>query len=135
MFPYLRKTTSQLTFRLIDDDIHTSKYARYLGILLHEQHSYKNHLNFLERKISRSTGIISRLIYYLPKKALVTLYFSLVHVDLIYGLPIWASTYKTYLDPLKRLQNKAIRIISRILFREIISPQHYNLKILKLEDL
>ena len=52
-----------------------------------------------------------------------------------YALPLWGATYKSYLIKLKRLQNKALRIISKIKIRGRITPQYYKYEILKLEDL
>ena len=46
-----------------------------------------------------------------------------------------ASTYSTYLTKLKRLQNKALRIISEMSIRDRITPQYHQFEILKLEDL
>ena len=44
---------------------------------------------------------------------------------------MWASTYLT---KLKRLQNKALRIISNTSIRDGITPQYHQFEILKLED-
>ena len=54
-----------------------------------------------------------------------------------YALPLWpwGATYKSYLIKLKRLQNKALRFISKTKIRGRITPQYYNYEILKLEDL
>ena len=40
---------------------------------------------------------MANLSYYLPPNALLTLYHSLVHVHLIYALPVWAATFPTHL--------------------------------------
>ena len=63
------------------------------------------------------------------------LYYSFVHAHLLYALPIWASTYPTYLKRLQVLQNMAIRIISGIQPRESITKHYFSLKILKIEEL
>ena len=43
--------------------------------------------------------------------------------------------HKSYLIKLKRLQNKALRIISKTKIRGRITPQYFKYEILKLEDL
>ena len=58
-----------------------------------------------------------------------------VHTHLHYALPLWGATYKSYLIKLKRLQNRALRIISKTKIRGKITPQFYKCEILKLEDL
>jgi len=47
------------------------------------------------------------------------------------AMPLRASTHKTYLLELQRLQNKALRIITKTLklIRDSISPQYFKLKI------
>ena len=55
--------------------------------------------------------------------------------SLHYALPLWGATHKSYLMKLKRLQNKALRIISKTKIRGKIMPQYYKYEILKLEDL
>ena len=58
-----------------------------------------------------------------------------MQTHLHYALPLWGATYKSYLIKLKRLQNKALRIISKTKIRGRITPQYYKYEILKLEDL
>ena len=45
-----------------------------------------------------------------------TLYYLLIHSHFNYGLVVWRSTYPTYLNKLKLLQNKAIRIVTSSLW-------------------
>ena len=85
--------------------------------------------------MSRSVGIMAKLSYHLPPNALLTLYHSLVHVLFIHALPVWATTFPTYLIKLKRLQNKAIRIITKTSPKDGISLHYCRLQILKLDDL
>ena len=50
-------------------------------------------------------------------------------------MPIWASTYNTYLNKLEKLQNKALRIIFKTPLRDPITPLYRRSGILKLNDL
>ena len=70
----------------------------------------------------------------MPRSVLRMLYYSFVHAHLLYALPIWASTYPTYLKRLQVLQNMVIRIISGIQPRESITKHYFDLKILKLKN-
>ena len=40
------------------------------------------------------------------------LYYALIHSHFNYGFAVWGSTYPTYLNKLKLLENKAIRIVT-----------------------
>ena len=136
--PFSRKPCPfDLSLTLNNVNIETPKVTKYLGILIDDNLSFKSHIHYLEPKLSRSVGVISRLRYFLPSSALINLYYSLIHSHLLYGLPVWASTYKTYLGltKIRVLQNKAISIISETPYKERISPNYYELQILKLDDL
>ena len=111
--PFLHIPNPPLNLTFNDEVIQTSEMAKYLGIVFDNKLSFKNHIMFLEKKGARSVGIIAKLSYYLPSKSLLTLYYSLVHTNLLYAPMIWASTCQTYLLKLKRLQNKVIRIIAK----------------------
>ena len=50
-------------------------------------------------------GIIAKVSHCLPFNTLITPYHALVHLQLLYALPIWAFPYKTYLNKLEKLQS------------------------------
>ena len=71
----------------------------------------EEYIKILEVKIARSVGILNKLKYFLPSSALLKLYCALIHAHFNYGLAVWESTYPTYHNKLKLLQNKVIRIV------------------------
>ena len=107
---------------LNDVEIQLSHTAKYLGIIVDDRLSFKTHIDFLVTKISRSVGIMIKLRLYLPIETLTTLYYALVHSHILYGLPVWAATYNTYLNKLRKLQNKAIRTITKSNIKNRITP-------------
>ena len=132
--PFSRKPCPfdlSLTLNMVNIEI--PKVTKYLEILIDDNLSFKSHIHYLESKLSRSVGVISRLRYFLPSSTLINLYYSLIHSHLLYGLPVWASTYKTYLTKIRVLQNKAISIISETPYKERVSFYYYKLQILKLD--
>ena len=75
---------------------------KFLGILIDEYLSFDAHCDALCTKLARSNLIISRVKNFLPLVTLKTLYFSLVHSHLLYGLPIYScTTQKTLTKYLK----------------------------------
>ena len=124
-----------ISFTLNHTIIHPTSTARYLEVLLDDKLKFDTHLTFLESKLYRSVGIISRLSQYLPTKTLLALYYSLVHTHLLHALPIWASTYDTYLIEIQRLQNKAIRILTKCRVSDRITSRFHDLRILKVNDM
>ena len=100
--PFIYRSSPSLPLNLCNNIVNITNTAKYLGILIDNQLSFKSHINFLEKKLSRSVGIMAKLSYHLPPYTLLTLYHSLVHVHLISALPVWATTFPTYLIKLKR---------------------------------
>ena len=93
-----RKSSPNYSCFLNDDQIDASHYAKYLAIILDDRLSFQAHIEFLiGTKTSRSVGIMPKLSYYLPTETLFTLYYALIHSHILYGLPVWASTFNTYL--------------------------------------
>ena len=60
------------------------------------------------------------------------LYYALVHPHLTYGILIWGSTYKSYLNTLQLLQNKAMRAITKKRSSDRITPIYRRLQVMKL---
>ena len=93
--PFAHKPSPFLSLNLCNYIVNITNTAKYLGILIDDQFSFKSHIYFLEKKLSRSLSIMAKLSYDLPPNALLTLYHSLVHVHLIYALLVWATTFPT----------------------------------------
>ena len=106
---FLDKSRLPLSLNLCNNIVNITNTAKYLGRLIDgDQLSCKSHINFIEKNLSRSLGIMHGLSYRLAHNALQILYFSLAHVHLIYALPVWTITFPTCSIKLKRLQIKVI---------------------------
>ena len=84
--------------------------------------NWKHHVDCIVKKIRRSTGILSKLRYYVGLDILLSLYYALIYPFLTYGIIIWGNTYKTTLQPILILQKRAMRLISFSSFDEHSSP-------------
>ena len=127
------KSSTDFTFN--DQIVQPSTSAKYSDITIDYKLSFKQHIILLENRVARSVGIIAKVSYYLPFNTLIALYHALVHSQLLYALPICTSTYKTYLNKLEKLQNKALRIVFKTPSRDPITPLYRRSGILKLNDL
>ena len=78
---------------------------------------------------------MSKIKYILPRSAKLKLYYSLVHQHLLYGLPVWGSTFPSNQSKLCTYQNKAVKIIGGGKFKDHATPYYHQLNILKLPDL
>ena len=130
--PKLNLPRPEVNFIYNTSSISLCDSAKYLGVTIDSTLNFKPHIIALEKRVSRSVGTLSKLRFLFPSSTLLLLYYALVHPHLVYGLPIWGSTFETYLSKLQTLQNKAIRIITN---SDLRTPKHRNLKILKITEL
>ena len=85
---------------------------KFLGIIIHENLSWKPHISVVCDKVSTVIGVLWKARRYLPLDTLKTLYYALFLPYSNYYTLIWAFTYASYLEPLYVLQKKAIHIIT-----------------------
>ena len=93
------------------------------------------HIQNLEKKLSRSVGILAKVKPFLNSKTLLQLYYAIFHSHLKYGILAWSSTYKTFFKKLSILQNKSVKIIGGGSYYDRATPFYAKLDILKLADL
>ena len=88
-----------------DKEIERVESIKFLGVLLDEHLSWKEHIRYTENKIAKNIGLLYRA------KPL-TLYYSYIHTYLNYANLILASTNRTNLKKLLSQQKHAIRIVN-----------------------
>ena len=109
--------------------------CKYLGVVLDNKLNFKHQINLIGNKLATAIGILRKLRYFLPSSTLLLLYHALVQPHILYALPLWGSSFPSYLNKMQRLQNKAIRVIAKAKFRDSVTPLYYKLKILKISEL
>ena len=62
-------------------------------------------------KLSRNTGVISKLRHYLPVKQLTQIYYNLIFPYISYAIVAWGSTSKSNLHKIQTKQNHVIRLM------------------------
>ena len=96
--------------------------------------TWKHHIAELCKKLSRAVGLLYKIKNLSTKFVLRSLYFSIFHSHLTYGLPVWGNAAQFYLDKISALQKRAIRAIN---FADYLAPSEPLLKksgILRLSD-
>ena len=84
---------------------------KFLGVLLDENITWKNHICSVEKKLAKNIGLLYRAKYFLDESSLKTVYFSYIHSYLNYANIAWASTYQTKLKTVHYHQKHAVRIV------------------------
>jgi hypothetical protein len=109
--------------------------TKFLGVILDNGLTWKQHILYISKKVSKSVGILSRARKFLNKKTLTQLYFSFLYPYLTYCNIIWGNAPDYILWPIFRAQKRAIRIINNIGYRNSTRNAFKELRILRLPDI
>ena len=106
-----QKDISHVTIEpsLNEDKIERVDNFNFVGVVIDKHISWKYHAEMLSSKISKYCGVLSPLKNYLPLFILRTMYFSMVHSHLKFGLFAWGF----YSSRVIKLQKRCVRIITR----------------------
>lgn len=85
--------------------------TKFLGVIIDEKLTFREHTQYLKGKVSRGLGIMYKAKRYLNKETYMTLYYSYIYPYFHYCIAVWGNTCDSYIDPLLKLQKRAIRII------------------------
>ena len=129
------KFTLDTDFIIDNVKIDMVEKTKFLGVMIDSYLNFNSHIMYIKGKIARGVGILNKCKKYLNESTLVTLYYSFVYPYFNYCNCIWGNTYQTYLDPLVKLQKRAIRIISLAKGRAHTEPLFHRLCILNLSKL
>ena len=129
------KPYKSLNLKIDGVNIQEVSTVKYLGVTFDSNLTWKNHVNELCLKLSKTVGIFSKSRYYVNVDILIMLYYSLIYPFLSYGIQVWGLTFPTYLKPGTTLQKRFVRIMT---FSDPIShsePLLKSLRLLKFSDM
>ena len=100
-----------ITIKYKDVQLENMDNMKYLGIVLHSQLLWNEHIRHVRNKLCRSIGCIRSIKHLLPRKILVNLDYSLILPHIDYCCTAWGSCSKTNWNIIQRLQNKYARLV------------------------
>ena len=86
-------------------------HIKYLGVVIDSSLTWNYNISYVCAKLSRNTGVISRLRHYLPLKHRTQIYYNLIYPYISYAIVAWSSTSKTNLQKIQTKQNHVIRLM------------------------
>ena len=87
--------------------------TKFLGVTIDSHLSWDNHIHNICNSVSRATGILYKLRYFLDDKTLFMLYNALILPHLNYCNIVWGNSATTKLNSILLLQKRAIRVCTR----------------------
>ena len=99
-------------FRIGSEDVRLVSDVKYLRVQVDQELKWTNHLTTVTKKISRGIGILRCAKQYLPPATIETMYRSLVEPYFRYCCPVWGNAGVSIIGKLKKLQNRAAKLIT-----------------------
>ena len=109
--------------------------TKFLGVVIDPYLNFHDHIAYLRGKIARSLGLLYRGRKFFNEKTLLTLYNVFIYPYYMYCNEVWGNTYQSYLDPLIKIQKRAIRVIASEKRLSHTEPLFKKLKLLKLKEI
>jgi len=111
-----RKRDGQINIKIPTDynseiSIERKNCIKYLGVMIDDSISWKQHISFVCSRISRNTGIIAKLRHFLSVNQLKQIYYNLIYPYLSYAIMAWGSAYTSHITKIQSKQNHIIRLI------------------------
>ena len=94
------------------DTIYLVKQSAYCSMSLDENLTFKDHVNKVTSKISKSVDVMRRLHCQLPANVLIKLYYSLVYSHLTYALLAWGRSWSTNAAKIEWTHRRACKLIT-----------------------
>ena len=109
----LHQTRGNLPITLGDNQIKRVKVTKSLGLMIDETLTWDEQVTLITKKVNKGLNVIRRLRDFFDIKILTTVYQTLVQPYFDYCSQVWGGFGTTLCDKLQRLQNRAVRIITK----------------------
>ena len=84
---------------------------KYLGLHLDGSLKFREHIDYVTKKLNKFCGLIYRVRHMYPRKCLLMFYNSFVKSIICYGLIVYGSATKTNLKKIENAQRRILRAI------------------------
>ena len=84
---------------------------KYLGIYIDKNLTFRDHVDFVVKKLNKFCGLMYRVRHFYPRRCLLMFYDSFAKSVITYGLLVYVNTSKQNLEKIDRVQRKIIRAI------------------------
>jgi len=85
------------TLQLCNNDFKPVSCFKYLGVYVDDQLNWKNHIEYVHKKLLKFVSIFYKLRHKVNPQILQSVYFSFIHPHLLYGIEVYAKTKKSFL--------------------------------------
>ena len=129
-----KRFNETINLRINQKTIKESSKIKYLGVILERNLSFASHISELCKKLSTAVGMLYKMKNLCSASTLKTIYHSLFHSHMSYGILIWGLAKTSLTQKVFCLQKKAIRIIEKAEYQAHTDPIFKRQNILKSAD-
>ena len=108
-------------------------HANYLGVIIDNKLKWNFHIDSINLKLSKGTGLLAKIRHFVPSDVLRSLYFSFINPYIDYNLLNWGMAPITNIDLVNKKLKKIVRIISFKDSDTLCTPLYKKLNILPLD--
>ena len=123
---------TEVTLKINNDFLKQVLFIKFLGVIIDQNLTWKNHISSVLQSVMKSTGLIAKLRHFTNKNNLKLIYYALAYPYLTYGNLVWGNTYPTRLQKLMNVQKKIVRLICFKSYTDHSEPLFLDLKILNI---
>ena len=114
--------------------IHREHKVKYLGLIIDETLSWKNHVDYIITSLSKYDGIFTKIKQFVPKKYKSTIYKAYLSSKISYGIEIYGSLCVTLSKRLQIVLSKLLKIVFFMSPFHGTNQLHNELEILQVKD-
>lgn len=111
-------------------DIEQENNVKFLGIIIDNKMSWKQHINELSGRLSKSIFMLRKIVNIVDVNVARIAYFAIFHSYINYGIVLWGLSTDT--NRIFILQKRAIRLLAKVKMGTHCRPLFQKLKILTL---
>ena len=126
---------SQFQSTVNNSTMERTECIRYLGEMIDEKLTWKNHVEKLHTKLSKICDLIFTLRHYIPLATCKLVYYGMFQSVILYSLINWGKINATNRRKLEVLQNKFVRASLFSLWNTSTKLLYHQFHSLKLKDI
>lgn len=109
----MHATQNVISISINNREINRVNVTKSLGMYIDSHLSWSEHIDKIAKKVSSAIGALKRVRPFISRKTAVQLYFALIQPHFDYCCSVWDGLGDTLATKLQKLQNRAVRVITR----------------------
>lgn len=94
--------------------IREANQTKFLGVIINKHLYCHYHIQIIHSEIAKLCGLISLTRNHFNRGALMSLYYTLVYLNITYRLTVWDGASKTSLNPIVLIQKRVEKVINNL---------------------